>query len=99
MPTPASSLAKTLDARGLSEARVQTPPFIFNQDGTPYRPGQEVDPLGKAPDFWRQLFVWRGALKPPARPLILPAMTVGRLRPTIVPPTAPATPATGSTTP
>ena len=92
-PTSSSSVADTLDARGLGEARVQTPPFIFNKDGTPYRPGQDVDPLGKAPDFWRQLFVWRAALKPPVRPLILPAMPTGRIRPTIMPPTAPIAPA------
>ena len=92
--TASPGVAETLDARGLGEARIQTPPFFFNKDGTPYRPGQDTDPLGKAPDFWRLLFVWRGALKPPVQPVLAtPVPPVGRIRPTFLPPTAPVAPA------
>jgi hypothetical protein len=87
LPGGVHRLEGFIDPEGLKRSRIQAPSFLRNKDGTPFRVGQDTDPLGKAPDFWRTLFVWRSALKPPPRPATL--VPVGRLAPMVVPPSSP----------
>jgi hypothetical protein len=93
LPAPDQRLEGIIDPEGLKRARIQAPSFLRNKDGTPFRVGQDTDPLGKAPDFWRTLFVWRSALRPPPRAAT--QVPVGRLTPMVVPASSPVQ-ATGS---
>lgn len=87
LPAGDHRLEGFIDPESLKRSRIQAPTFLRNKDGTPFRVGQDTDPLGKAPDFWRTLFVWRSALKPPPRPATL--VPVGRIAPMVVPPSSP----------